>query len=109
MLSLFDELAIIDERPLTPEERFWAFHESNKNVYIELRKLALDLVDRGRTHFGIAMIYERLRYEYALRTKGDPYLLNNDFRAFYSRLLMKNEPRLSGVFETRKSRADEIS
>lgn len=32
---------------------------------------------------------------------GDEYKLNNDYRAFYARLLMANEPELAGFFETR--------
>lgn len=104
--SLFDELTEIDIG-LTPQERFEKFHSENMHVYVELRKLALDLVDRGHEHIGIAMIWETLRYNYALRTKdASKFKLDNSLRAPYSRLLMANEPRLAGVFETRHSKHD---
>ena len=53
------------------------------------------------------MIWETLRYNYALRTKdASKFKLDNSLRAPYSRLLMANEPRLAGVFETRHSKHD---
>ena len=106
--NLFDEPPIVVERPLTPEERFWLFHNTNKNVYIELRQLALEWVDAGHDHCSIDLLFNALRWQSGLRTKGDPYLLNNDFRAPYARLLAKNEPRLANVFEFRRSRHDSV-
>lgn len=103
--SLFDELHV--EIGMTPQERFEHFHALNKHVYVELRQLALEWVESGHDHCAIDMLFNVLRWQSGLRTKGDSYLLNNDFRAPYSRLLMTNEPRLAGVFETRKSRHDQ--
>lgn len=104
--SLFDELTAVDVG-LTPQERFAKFHAENLHVYVELRKLALDLVDRGFTHIGLAMIWETLRYRYAIRTKdASKFKLDNSLRAPYARLLMESEPRLAGVFEVRRSKHD---
>ena len=106
LVSLFDVEPV--EEPLTLQDRFESFHRQNLNVYIELRKLALEWVDAGHDHCGIGMLFEVLRFQSGLRTKGDPYLLNNDFRAPYARMLMSNEPRLVGLFETRRSRVDTV-
>ena len=97
--SLFDDPPIVVERPLTPEEKFWAWHTANLHVYIELRKLALEWVDAGHDHCSIDLLFNALRWQSGLRTKGDPYLLNNDFRAPYARMLAHNEPRLANVLE----------
>ena len=99
------DLFSTDEIPtsaVTPAERFWQFHQQNPRVYVELKQLALELVEHGRTHIGIAMIYEVLRWQVALRTKGDPYRLNNDYRAYYARLLMERNPEWEGLFELRE-------
>ena len=104
--SLFDEPPIIVERPLTAEEKFLAWHNENKHVYLQLRQLALEWVDAGHDHCSVDLLFNALRWQSGLRTKGDPYLLNNDFRAPYARLLMASEPRLAGVFEVRRSRHD---
>ena len=106
--SLFDDPPIVVERPLTAQEKFEQFDRENPLVYLALRKMALELVDRGTDRFAIATLFEVLRWRHYMRTTGSEFKLNNSHRAFYSRLLAKNEPRLADVFETRKSRADEI-
>lgn len=95
-------------RTATIEERFEEFHAANPGVYLELRRLSLRLVDAGQTRFGIATVYEALRYS-QLQTYGDSFKLNNSYRALYARLLMEQEPRLAGVFETRQLRAPVLS
>lgn len=89
------------------EERFMAFHVENPHVYDELRRLALDLKRKGVTRYGIAGLFEVLRYDSALATGGDAFKLNNSFRSFYARLLMDNEPRLRDFFELRTMRWQE--
>lgn len=86
----------------TLAEQFRAFHEANPEVYEELRDLALGLRRRGRTRYGIASLFEVLRWQRALKTQGDVFKLNNNYRAFYARLLMEREPDLAGFFETRE-------
>lgn len=92
-------------RRLTIAEQFMAFHKANPNVYIALRKLALNLLATGRKRGSINQLFEVLRYEYALRTQGDEYKLNNNYRSHYARLLMQSEPLLRGWFETRDLRS----
>lgn len=90
-------------------EQFEQFHEANPAVYKTLRWLAREWKRRtGGRKIGFPALYERARWELGLRTDGDTFLLNNNFRPYYSRLLMAQEPDLAGMFETRKSpEADE--
>ena len=83
------------------EERFRAFHDANPHVYHQLRDMALDLRDRGVTRYGIKALYEVLRYERAIATRGDEFRLNNNYTAHYARLIMDETPALAGFFETR--------
>lgn len=85
-------------------DQFVAFHAHNPHVYTALRQLALGLAATGRRRGSINQLFEVLRYEYALRTKGDEYKLNNNYRALYARMLMKNEPGLIDWFEIRELR-----
>lgn len=84
---------------------FWAFHERNPHVYAKLVEIAHFVQSKGRASWGIAAIFERLRWVSEFETEGDLYKLNNDYRAFYSRMLMR-EPDLSGFFRVRVSAAD---
>jgi hypothetical protein len=93
--------------PPTLEERFAAFHSANPQVYSALVALARELVQAGVTHCGIGQLTERLRWEAAIRTRGDEYRINNSFRALYARLLVERERWLpEGFFELRRRRAD---
>ena len=97
--SLFDPQPPVN---LTLEQKFQVFHAANPLVYEALRKLALDLVERGQTRFGISMIYEVVRWRHFMRTNDDTgWKLNNSYRSRYARLLAANEPQLANVFETR--------
>ena len=75
-------------------------------MYDELRKLALALINRGHLRYGIAGLFEVLRYRHAMRTidPDESFKLNNNYRAYYARLLMDRELRLVGFFLTRKQR-----
>ena len=89
----------------TIEQRFWDFHEANPNVYYALVSLARQAREAGKKRVGIAMLWERMRWELWVRTHGDDYRLNNNFRSRYARLIAAQEPDLADVFETRKLRA----
>ena len=83
-------------------EQFAAFHAANPQVYFALRRLALGLRGLGVQSYGIAGLFEQLRWNYTLQTRGDAYRLNNNYRSHYARLLMEKNPSLAGFFETRQ-------
>lgn len=91
-------------RGSTIQERFEAFHRANPHVYAAYRSAALQLVRQGITQYGIAGLTERLRWDYAIQTKGEPFKICNDFRSRYARLLAHNEPELKNFFEFRQLR-----
>lgn len=84
------------------EAKFMQFHTENPQVYVELRFMAQSLRARGRTHYGIKALFEVLRFHRALTTNDPDFKLNNNYHAYYARLLMKQEPTLHGFFETRE-------
>jgi hypothetical protein len=61
---------------------------------------------RGREKWGIAGIFEVLRWNRAMQTDAPDYKLCNTHRAFYARMLMEQEPELRGFFDLRQSVAD---
>ena len=97
--DLFD--AGFEGLPPTIEMQARAFHAENPHVAIALMELAEALRKRGHNQYGIAGLFEVLRYRHSLETRGDEFKLNNNFRAFYARLLMRQYPWLDGFFETR--------
>jgi hypothetical protein len=88
------------------EEAFALFHRHNPHVYEWLRENALALKRKGREHYGIAALFEAFRFHVAMNTRGDDFKLNNNHRAYYARLLMRDVHELRGFFDTRASAAD---
>jgi hypothetical protein len=98
----------VEVQPVTPvrtkgdtEQRFEAFHRMNPHVYGHIVEIALDLKGRGFTKGGMKMVFERLRWLYAIQTVGEEYKLNNNYTAYYARLVMETVPSLDGFFVTR--------
>ena len=92
--------------PVT-QSAFDRYHRENPQVYAKLRQYALEAKAAGRTHVGIKMLYERVRWFSTVESKAEPFKLNNNWHSFYARLLMAQEPELAGLFELRKAKADE--
>lgn len=86
--------------------QFEAYHAANPQVYVKLREFAFAVVAAGRTRFGINMLHERLRWYTQVEAVGDAWKLNNNYRPYYARLLMHQEPTLVGLFEVRTAKAD---
>lgn len=93
----------------TMADKFDEFHRSNPHVYMVLVRLAREWVRRTGTHrLGIKTLYERARWEIAISTSDPDFKLNNNFTAYYARLIMIREADLWGMFELRRSAADEV-
>jgi hypothetical protein len=101
-----DQLALSFDPTIA--DRFDAFHRENPRVYETLVRLAREWIQRtGRRKIGIATLFERTRWEIALATSDPEFKLNNNFRAFYSRLIMCQERDLDEIFDCRASEADD--
>ncbi|MGW1057596.1 hypothetical protein [Micromonospora rubida] len=113
LLDLIAEITGTEIKPdhgnsrLPLPERFEQFHADNPAVYNALRWLALQRKRAGGERFGISAVFERLRWEVAIQTNGDPFLIDNSFRSFYARMIMAQEAELRDMFVTRSSIADE--
>jgi len=84
------------------EKQFLAFHRDNPHVYDKLVELAFLLKERGHRKIGIAMLFEQLRWLHAMQTADmSGFKLNNNYRAFYARMIMDYNPKLDGFFEIR--------
>lgn len=88
-----------DDDPIA--QAFWDFHNKNPEIYDEIVKISKQLKDRGREHYGIGAIFEVIRFHRAINTTDTEFKLNNNYRALYARLIMKNESDLDDFFETR--------
>lgn len=89
---------------------FWEFHNTNPHVMDRLEEMTRDLVSRGRKRIGMKMLFEVLRWEYFMATEtNEPFKLNNNYTAYYARLIEKRNPQFEGVFAKRQSKGDEVA
>jgi hypothetical protein len=89
---------------------YWAaraaeFHLANPHVYQLLVKWARRAKRHGAKRVGIEMIWNLMRWqaEVVTRHPGD-FKLNQNYKAWYARLIMQREPDLVDIFETRRRR-----
>ncbi len=89
---------------------FEEFHSNNPHVYERLVGMTSGLLDRGRKRVGIGMLFEVLRWEHHMDTLTDePFKLNNNYRAYYVRMIEARNPQWRGVFSKRTSESDKRS
>lgn len=98
--STLDDLFVKDRI----EEAFEKFDSEHPIVYRELVRLARVWRSHGTAKLGIAILFERLRWEWHVSGLRDAegFKLNNNFRALYARKIMAENPDLDGIFELRE-------
>lgn len=90
------------QREATIQEAFERFDRENPHVYTELVMLARRYKRRGNRKCGIGMLFEVLRWRSGMRTGGDDFKLNNNYRSRYVRKMMREYPEFDGWFEIRE-------
>ena len=83
-------------------DNFRKFHRNNPIVFHKVVKYSKQLMARGKKHYNIETILGVIRYNIDVDTVGDQFKINNNYKPFYSRMLMdylNNE----GFFQLRDS------
>lgn len=94
------------ELPKQATRREWAeaFIGLNPSVYGLIVSIARDCKRAGWKRAGMKAIFEKIRWEYAERTRGGCFKMNNSIASEVSRIVQEREPDLRGFFETRGSK-----
>lgn len=90
------------------KKAFLKFDRENPGVFRELRRLALDLINRGWKHYGISPLWEVMRYKFNIKFPGEEAKFPNNHRAYYARALMLQVPELKDFFSVRELRSGEV-
>ena len=86
----------------TYPENFWPWLLSEPHIYVEFVRLARDLRDAGVKRWAAAGIIQVLRWQTAIREKGQSNLKINDHAGpGMARLAMAMYPELDGFFSVR--------
>jgi hypothetical protein len=94
--------------PATVLAKFKRYHEKNPQVYEEFKRLAFQMKKTGRRKYSAEIIINVMRWHMDLKTSGDVFEINNDFKPIYARLLIYHYPEFQKFFEFRKVRSKGI-
>ena len=92
-------------RPMTNADRFKIYNAENPEIYKLFSMYALQLIAIGTMNLSAYLIYERMRWE-SLVGGNDGYKLNNNYRPYYARLFMQDNPEYEGYFELRRTESE---
>jgi hypothetical protein len=82
------------------EDEFNDYHKDNPLIYRYIDQFAREAIQAGYKNFGMAMIWERMRWEIMVKTRDQNFKFPNNHRAYYSRLWNKNNPNHPNFFRT---------
>jgi hypothetical protein len=88
------------KRPNDLHEATERWIAENPASYKLFSRFALELARARPGKFGIALIAERVRWEVNVKWRGE-FKVNNSYRAYLARRLVKDHPELEGRFEMR--------
>jgi len=89
-------------------EDFNKYHFDNPEIYQAFEKFTFEAIRSGRTHFSSEMVINRLRWYTQIEARNDQFKINNNYKAFYSRLFEDLHPEHKGFFNKRTSIADSV-
>lgn len=81
---------------------FLAWHRQHPHVYRLIERFVGELQSRRIRRAGIKAIWERVRWEMAVETSSSAPKLNNNWTAYYARLLIIHHPEWGSMFATRR-------
>ena len=97
--------------PTETEQRLidnWlAFHAANPHIGYLITAAFFEAA-RRHSRYGIAAVFEELRYMKWIRTSDPIWKLSHDHRAFYARWFLYHHPEFSEFIETKPSAADKV-
>ncbi|MDQ3762220.1 MAG: hypothetical protein M3460_11195 [Actinomycetota bacterium] len=99
-----DQFELKFDHALTRPERFEKFRQENPHFYVEIVALGRQYRRQTGRTCSIQGLMETVRANLEMKSRGsEEYKLNNDFGAYYARLIMLQEPDMEGFFELRRS------
>lgn len=95
-------MTIVDDGSYPPG--FFSWLTMNQHIYQEFAEKALEAKAAGITCWSANAIREIIRWETALRQRGDDtFKLNNNYVPGLARFTMAANPELDGFFKLRRS------
>ena len=84
---------------------WYVYHQNNPRIYQLVCQYANQAIRAGHQNYGIATIWERIRWEITVNTNDMHFKMPNNHRAYYARLWLKDNPGYPDFFRTAELRS----
>lgn len=102
--DMFDDMLTSRHAEMLAE--FRAFHIRHPQVFSMFCQFALEKMSQGFKNYAAATIFERVRWETPLGDDGNmQFKLNNNHRAFYTRMFEARYPQYEGFLRKRQQKS----
>ena len=89
------------------EDDFLKYHRENPQIYEAFKQFTTKAIERGHKNWSAEAIFNVMRWETGIEG-NDEFKINNNYKALYARLFMRDYPKYAGFFRIRKSQYDVI-
>jgi len=90
------------------KDDFINYHKENPEIYEAFKTFSLQAISSGRKYFSAEMVVNRIRWYTQVESKNDVFKINNNYKAFYSRMFEKEFPQHKGFFRKRRALVDAV-
>jgi len=87
-------------------KQFPKYHTDNPQIYEAFKRVALQAIDKGYSHWGAKGVFEVIRWQTNVSAKDDIFKVNNSFTAYYARMFANEYPQHKDFFRKRASKFD---
>ncbi len=88
------------------KHKMWEFHKRNPHVMDLVEKYTFEAIRKGRKHYSINSIFERIRWHEDIETGHEDFKLSNNHRAYYARYFHHKHPKYDGFFKIKQTKGE---
>lgn len=82
---------------------FLQYHKDHPDIWKNFERLALEVIEKGKTKWSARAIFNVLRYELEIKsTSGEEYKINVNYSPYYARVFHWKYPQYSDFFRLRR-------
>lgn len=97
-VNLYKVLADADTQVI---DAFGKYHKANPVVWEHFKKFAMEIRATKRKRYSAWTIINRIRWEHDIGVHSEDFKINNNYIAFYARILIHTNPEFKDFFELR--------
>jgi len=87
-------------------KQFPKYHTDNPQIYDAFKRVALQAIAKGYSHWGAKGVFEVIRWQTNVSASNDDFKCNNNFTPCFARMFANEFPQHKDFFRLRESKFD---